>query len=59
MKRLTEHQLVLFGGEQLVYGLAPSEQGHGDAGADAEAGEDGQEGEEGGEEPLGVQGGWW
>ena len=50
---------MLLGGEQLVYGLAPSEQGHGDAGANAEAGEDGQEGEEGEEEPLGVQGGWW
>ena len=62
LRREKRHQLVLLGGEQLVYGLAPSGLGRGVAGAEAEAwaaGEDQQEGEEGGVEPLGVQGGWW
>ena len=60
MWRGEEQQLVLFGGEQLVVGLAPSGLGRGVAWAQAVvAVEDQQEAEQGGEEPLGVQGGWW
>ena len=55
------------GGGQPVGNFSPSELAHGGvAGEDWEEGgyreqvkEDQQEGEQGGEEPLGVQEGWW